>query len=136
MKPTDYLDLAIEKQGLKSDRELCRALELKSNTIATGIRRGVYLPSDDTMIKLAELAGEDPDIALLRLNVWRAKTDAARAHYRSIEQRIVKYASVLFLTLIIAVMLNSGNAQANNSRTDDHHYYGVYKLCDNLITCH
>lgn len=66
----DYLELAKEKQGLKSDRQLGRALEFKSQSISFWRHRKT-IPSDENMVELAKLAGEDPETALLELAYWR-----------------------------------------------------------------
>ena len=119
MQPADYLDLAIKKQGLKSDRELSRALELKSNNTMTNMRSGKHLPSDDTMIKIAELAGEPVDVALLRLNLWRSKTPETREHYAAIAERLAKQASswLIYLGLGIMVLFSFGSNTAHAAGT-------------------
>ena len=70
-----YLDLAREKRRFTSDLALDRALGLKPGaTCSYRIKRS--WPSDETIIKIAEIAELDPKEALLDLNIWRAEGNA------------------------------------------------------------
>ncbi|WP_262695170.1 hypothetical protein [Kordiimonas aquimaris] len=78
---TEYLDAALRKQNLPSDRQLCLRIGEPPATIC-GWRLGKSLPRKDaTMIRLAELAGKDVEQALIDLGEWRAEraNDAATA---------------------------------------------------------
>ena len=136
MDINEYLDLAKEKQGIKSDRELAAALGHKSNQSIVFMRRGVTNPSDDTMLKIAELAGLSPEAALLRLNIWRSKTPETRELYTTLAERLAKQASTwLICTVAVSVMAaapgaNNAYASENNTRTGEHLHYGGYKLCN------
>ena len=114
MEINDYLNLAIEKQGFNSDRELQRALDLKTNTSISFMRHGKGFPSDHTMMKLAELADEPVDVALLRLNLWRSKTPETRKHYAAITDRLAKQASI-WLICIAIITLSAVNPVTNNA---------------------
>jgi len=78
----DYIKAAIASQHLTSKRDLCRALGVSHNVVSTW-ENGYAWPADETMRHLARLADGDPDEALLRLNMWRAKTPAAAVIARS-----------------------------------------------------
>lgn len=107
MKTIDfYLDKARENQGLKSDRDLCKALGL-SNGAITQIRTGRSWPSDETMVSLAKLADVTPEQALLELSYWRAEGEA-RETYKGLLKRI----GVTAATVSLGVFLISGNALA------------------------
>ena len=108
MTPTELLDRAKEVGKLNSDRKLAEAIGLNSNTAISFIRRGVSLPSDETTVKLAELAGLDPQIALLQLNVWRAKTDTTKNYYHGILSQFVKAGSVAAIALMTGIMADPG----------------------------
>lgn len=81
-----YLDLAKARQDLKSDRQLDQAIGAKGcNTFV--YRKGRAWPSDETMIKIARLAGEDAHAALVDLAIWRSG-DAARVIWKEIAAKM------------------------------------------------
>ena len=67
-----YAEKAIERHGLTGYNNLARELNMNKATLSF-FRSGKALPSDDTMIKLAELAGLPKEEALIDLNLWRSK---------------------------------------------------------------
>ena len=67
-----YIDEAMSRQKAKSYSELARLLGLNRAMISF-MYSEKSLPSDETMIKLAELAGLPKEEALIDLNIWRAK---------------------------------------------------------------
>lgn len=52
----DYMTLAIGRQKLASNNKLAKELGITSASISV-LNQGKALPSEETMIKLAELAG-------------------------------------------------------------------------------
>jgi hypothetical protein len=93
-----YLDAAIKRQGLKSDRDLARALGFVGGAISQWRTRRTW-PADETMVRLADLAGMDPSQALLDLNVWRAHNAAVRSIY---EKFLEKLAIILAAFIVFA----------------------------------
>lgn len=79
-----YLDLAKERQGFRSDNAINKALGFAGNSVNYWRQKKTW-PSDERMIALADLAGIDPEIALLDLNIWRAagKTKTIYLHMRN-----------------------------------------------------
>jgi transcriptional regulator with XRE-family HTH domain len=73
-----YLDAARSRQNLPSDRQLAIALGVTPGNISI-YRHGKSWPSDNTMYRLAELAGVPVEVALLDLNCWR--TDCTEAAF-------------------------------------------------------
>jgi len=73
----EYADKAIKGFGLTGYNNLARKLELNKATLSY-FKRGKALPSEATMIKLAELAGVSKEKALIDLNLWRSKNDPSR----------------------------------------------------------
>lgn len=73
MKPPlsldNYMDLAKEQLGTDSDRALSRALGVSGPT-TNWWRKGKTWPNADNMKALAELAGLDPHLAILDLEIW------------------------------------------------------------------
>lgn len=100
-----YINAAMQNSQCSSERKLCELLETGPNVITT-YRRG-SLPTDETMVKLARIAGIDPYIALLDLNTWRS-TGAAQEAYKAILKKITTAAIVLFL------LIGNGPAHAMN----------------------
>jgi len=97
---TDYIDTAIARSGSKSKRKFCELLGVSSSWIVA-TSRGT-LPTDETMLRLAEIAGVPPHVALLDLNIWRSK-GKAQAVYKRLSQAVEKgaiTASILFFTAL------------------------------------
>jgi len=83
---SDYMDAARERQQLKSDRALARLMQVPQPYV-TDWRRGKEHPNDTKMRELARLAGADEEVALVLLNVWRAKDEETRETYRRLLRR-------------------------------------------------
>ena len=91
-KLDQYLDIAKENHSIKADRQLSIALGLTHGQV-NNFRKGKALPSDETMVKIAQLAGIDPEKALHELaysrcisrnefeaaNVWKKISSTAAA---------------------------------------------------------
>lgn len=92
-----YIKEARKRSGASSERKMCEVLEIAPNSITNYTRKNV-LPSDDTMMKLAKMAGVDPFIGLLDLNMWRTEGDAKTA-YKKILEKISLGAFVLALCI-------------------------------------
>lgn len=75
---TDYMDRARVYSGLGSDNRLAAALEISQATIST-YRRGFSIPTPAKMVKLAQLAGISPEVALLHRAAWQADDQVSRA---------------------------------------------------------
>jgi hypothetical protein len=103
----DYLNAAKARLGLKSDRELGRALG-QTPEWTHAIRAGKTLPSDESMYRLAELAGVDPTISLLKLNQWKARSPSVSQAYSSLIQRLA-----VALAAIALVMVDSSSVLAS-----------------------
>lgn len=67
-----YAEKAIVRYGLTGYNNLARELGLNKASVSY-LRSGKNLPSEETMIKLAELAGLPKEEALIDLNLWRSK---------------------------------------------------------------
>lgn len=100
MNLDDYIDIAIRRNGLKSDRDLDRALGFKGNGVVFWRSKRSW-PSDKAMMKLAVLAGVDPEAALLDLNLWRAKSPEVKAMYSAIAAKLKSTAAALALGVLL-----------------------------------
>lgn len=92
----EYVEKAKKRSGAKSDRKLCDMLGVSNNMI-THYKNKNTLPNDETMIKLAAIAGVDPMQALLDLNVWRSP-EKIKPHY----MKIMSHVSAAALSCILA----------------------------------
>lgn len=97
-----YIDRALIRSGAPSDRTLGVELGLSPNSL-TNYRTRRAWPSDQAMIRLAELAGIDPDVALMDLNAWRAKAEDVRDRYTNLA-RMLEKAGVAVAVAIVAIV--------------------------------
>ncbi len=98
-----YINRAIENNELQSDRHLGRVLSVSPSTVAIW-RAGKSLPTDATMIKLADLADITREQALLELSYWRAGTEAQTV-YKSLLSKIAGVG--ILLTFIFTMTFQS-----------------------------
>lgn len=75
MELDKYLDLAITRHGLKSDRELSSRLGFAGGTQVWRYRRKGDYPTPSAMVRLSELCGLDPKEGLLDLQMWKESDD-------------------------------------------------------------
>ncbi len=85
----DYIDDARKHSSLSSNNAVARELGINNNNI-TRYHRGHGLPTDEIMIKLSKLGGNDPFAALLDLNYWRSKGTSAETYYVFMHDNIDK----------------------------------------------
>lgn len=116
-----YLDSARAARGIPSDNQLARALGVTRGRVSH-LRNGHWMPSDELMARIAELAGENVELALLRLNYWRTRNGAARATYRRMIERVAGSS----LALMIGFAGLHGASPAPGAFTDKSFsvYYG------------
>lgn len=103
-----YIETAIKNSNLKNRAELCRILNIKQPSLFT-LEKGKTLPSESTMIKLAELAGLPKEEALIDLNLWRSKN---KPELQKVWQRLAKMIGcVLLISLFFAEKANAYELQ-------------------------
>ena len=93
----DTINKAIEINRFKSDSELARAIG-KNPAQINSYRKNKTLPSEDSMLRLAELAQENPDIALIDLAVLRSE-GKVQEHWKKLRSTISAVAITLFILL-------------------------------------
>lgn len=114
----DYMQKAIARQQLTSNNKLAQELGITSASISV-LNQGKALPSEQTMIKLAELAGLPKEEALIDLNLWRSKNNP---ELNKIWQRLAKMIGFwLYLNLFSPL----------NSNTCD--FTSLFSLCNNFV---
>jgi len=111
----DYIDAAIEKQGLKSGNELGRQLGGSANNVSQWRTRRSW-PSPRTMRRLATMAEMDPEEAVLLLSIWREEDPKTRdlfMHILKTVQGAAKHAaSILIVVGAVFMGLNITPVQA------------------------
>ncbi len=113
MRTVDYYaDAARDALQITSDRELSRRLNVSPATVNQWRTRRTW-PADETMIRLADLAGIDPTEALMDLNRWRATSPTVRSVYDRIAHRLA--ATAAGLTLVTLATLGSHTAEAGEA---------------------
>ena len=77
MKLTEMLDMARERAGISSDTRLAAAVGVHQTAVVQW-RRGTATPTPSKLVRLAELAGVSPAVALLHRASWQADDQASR----------------------------------------------------------
>ena len=123
----DYLDIAKRRQGFTSDRQLSLALGFAGTSVHAFASHRAW-PSDETMVKLAHLAGMDPLQALVDLNVWRAKSPEAVSLYQKLSDLVQKSKNIA-AALLVGLCFTLSDGKANAMATDQHQLFQNYTLC-------
>ncbi len=120
---TYYLEQAKKKQGYKYDNQVDEALGFKGS-MTTMIKKGKRHLSDDSMAKLADLAGMDREVALLDLNVMRSPAHVQKT-YATILQKLTQTTAVIaiFMASSLTFAPTPANADVSN-QVRDSVYYG------------
>lgn len=103
-----YIEKAKEEIGATSDRELSIHLGLAPNAVHGWQEKNV-IPSDTSLIKLAVLAKEPPQKAVLELNIWRNE-GATRETYETLFQMLKKNLMVTVATVLFGALSFNSNA--------------------------
>ncbi len=127
----DYLDAAIARNpDLRSDRRLALALGLNQAASHYWRRRKAW-PADDTMLRLADLAGVDPGEALVELNIWRSQSAETRDQYSRLAEKIrSSLAQVLIAGVTSALVAVASPAQGEQTPHESTLQFVAYTLCD------
>ncbi len=83
---SDYIEAAKNRQGFVTDADLDYALGFKRGMICRFRKETVY-PTEQTMIKIADMADISIQQALLELSYWKAD-GAAKVAYEQIIQNL------------------------------------------------
>ncbi len=122
-----YIDLAIEKHSIKSDRKLSAQLELSPMAVQRW-RKGFSLPSDDTMVKLAEMCGISKEQALLELSYWRSEGEA-KSTYKMLLKKLSATAACAAMTLVLSTSPAHAADGASSNITESIVYIMLNKGC-------
>lgn len=109
-----YVEAAKKRTNTKSLNKLAPQIGITVASLSNLMRHRAY-PADETMIKLAELAGVEPVKALSDLNMWRASSPAVLSVYQKMD-KLLSRAAMLGLVLICSLGVNSGANAAVNTQ--------------------
>jgi len=126
-----YIERAKQQQGFKTDLQLNQKLGFKGS-VTSLLRKGKMHLSDESMHKLAILANENPELALMNLNYMRAEGDAKNTYKKMID---LLRRSMHMLSVFAIIMLSSAPSNAANISVDMNKrsinqsiYYHIIKL--------
>lgn len=102
-----YLDEARKNTGATSDATLSQMMGI-SRGAAVQWRTRRSWPQDETMTKLAHLAGIDEQIALLELSLWRTDGEAKKTY----EKILTRISTISPATLFFIGAMSPDTAQA------------------------
>ncbi len=93
-----YAEKAISRYGLAGQNALAAEIGINKSAMSQ-LATGRTLPSEATMIRLAELAGMPKEEALIDLNLWRSK---GNPEINKIWQRVAKMIGIVFAVLVFS----------------------------------
>lgn len=125
----DYTTRAINRYDLRGQNALAREIGIAGATLSQ-FSSGKALPSDDTMIKLAELAGMPKEEALIDLNLWRSKD---KPEVQKIWQRLSKMIGCLLMVFGFSMLAKSAQCQDFTTTIAAQSLDIKLTLCDKFI---
>lgn len=109
---SEYLDRARANHGLRSDRELGRLLGFQGAAISQWRSKRSW-PTEENMVRLADLAGVERQQAIIELAMWRAASPEVRSTYEAIRDALAKTGSLVAVAAIfIGSLLTAPHADA------------------------
>ena len=85
----DYISEAQKKQNLYSLSKIAQKIGISANSVSV-MYKNKTLPSEETLIKIADLAGIPREEALLDLSIWSAKSEDAKSTWEKIRKEYYK----------------------------------------------
>ena len=117
------LDLAKQRNGISSDRKLALKLEVTSVHL---YRSGQNMPSDETSLRLAELAGLPPQVVIATVHIAKEPDSKVRQLYKE----WMDQAMAAGLAFVFALgMLSSPAPAAASTGSQAASSPGEYILC-------
>ena len=122
-KFSDYAEKAIKRYGLAGYNNLAREIGV-TKCVMSEFRNEKKTPSEETFLKIVELAGLPKEEALIDLNLWRSKD---KPEVQKIWQRLSK---MIGCALLISI-LNSQNIEKNQNLeiSDNNRGFASYFIC-------
>lgn len=123
-----YVKKTMENKNLKSYRALAKELGISNVAVNAWMNQRAW-PSEDHMVRLAEMCEVAPEIALAELAVWRSEGTRAANFWQVILENAKKSAALCVLA-VIATMAIDKNANAANLYYQGLSYSLYYEKCD------
>ena len=125
----DYAEKAIVRYNLTGYNNLAREIGITKCSMSI-FRAGKALPSEETFLKIVELAGLPKEEALIDLNLWRAKKNPELSKVWSRIAKMIKSTAPLVLFYTVFVSTNcfaSGNTPILSQEFDNKSIYYATK---------
>ncbi|OWQ83829.1 hypothetical protein CDN99_25525 [Roseateles aquatilis] len=87
LSTNELLDLARERAGNVTDYRVAKLVGINPNAMYN-YRKGLSIPESPVAMRLAEVAGVDPAVAVFALNVARARTEEEREFWSAQLRRL------------------------------------------------
>ena len=84
----DYISEAQKKQGIPSNNKLAAAIGITNGGLSN-LYKGKAIPTDETILKLAELAGIPEEEALIDVSIWRAADPKTKSIWERMRNMII-----------------------------------------------
>ena len=124
---TDYAEKAIVRFGLTGYNNLAREIGITKASMSI-FRSGKALPSEETFLKIVELAGLPKEEALIDLNLWRSKD---KPEVQKIWLRLSKMIGCALTFLVFSHFATKPCFADNKTPTHGANFSHVeYILCD------
>lgn len=94
---SNYLKTVLDRTGIKNERQLALRLGITQGFISQ-IKKGENTPSDELCIKLAKLAGDNPDRILLLSHKNKA-SEEAKPYWDKIIKTLATATLAIYITL-------------------------------------
>ena len=112
----DYVFEARKKQNIYSNNKLAKEIGIAGASLSV-MMNNKTLPAEETLIKIADLAGIPREEALLDLSIWSAKSEDAKSTWEKIREMLKTAALVLtFASLYTPPPSTSTKLQQCNQR--------------------
>lgn len=118
----DYVFEARKKQNIYSNNRLAKEIGIAGASLSV-MMNNKTLPSEETLIKIADLAGIPREEALLDLSIWSAKSDDAKSTWKKIREMLKTAA--LVLTFASLYPLPTYQQSCNNAIKEQYTVYYV-----------
>lgn len=118
-----YIAAAKKEQGFLYDNQIDEALGFKGSMIHI-VKKGKKHLSEEKMIELANLAGIDPELALLDLNLMRSKDTKAHPFYLKIAEQMAHICLVAGVLIGLSSPSHANIGEQNHiTETANIHYH-------------
>ncbi len=123
----DYVFEARKKKNIYSNNKLAKEIDIAGASLSV-MMNNKTLPAEETLIKIADLAGIPREEALLDLSIWRAKSDDVKNTWEKIRE-LLKIAAMSLIIIIFFSTSASATELQQEVSTFDLKNVEEYILC-------